>query len=115
MPHQYQRRTFDEAQALALTSYRSLASEHLSSDEIQEMREHGTLTGGSVGDGWEALVGHVPEERMYYEFQLYRPSPECPYIEKYYARILVTRDRASEAVHILWRPPVPEYHGPHFE
>ncbi|PWU22141.1 MAG: hypothetical protein C5B50_00135 [Verrucomicrobia bacterium] len=98
-----------------MASYRSLASDHLSSEEVQEMREHGTLSGGSIGDGWEALLGGVPEERMYYEFQLYRPSRECPYIEKYFARILVTRDRASGAVHILWRPPVPEYHGPHFE
>src|SRR5436190_24099630 len=114
MSHQYKRRTFDEAQSLAWTSYRSLAPDHLTSDEILEMREHGTLTGGTFGDGWQALVGHLPEERMYYEFQLYRPSSECPYIEKYFARILVTRDRASEVVHILWRPPVPEYHGPHF-
>ena len=64
------RRTFDEAQALALASYRSLAADHLTTDEIQEMREHGTLTGGSIGDGWEALVGHVPEAPKYYEFQL---------------------------------------------
>jgi uncharacterized protein YciU (UPF0263 family) len=115
MSHQYKRRTFDEAQALALRSFRSLAPEQLTADELQEMREHGTIAGGSIGDGWESLVGHAPEEGSYYEFQLYRPSTECPYIEKYFARILVTRDLASEAVHILWRPPVPEYHGPHFE
>src|SRR5678816_2131521 len=115
MSHQYRRRTFDEARALALASVRSLAPGHLTDEEIQEMRKHGMLTGGSVGDGWEALVGHVPEERMYYEFQLYLPSSECPYIGKYFARVLVTRDRESDAVHILWRPPVPEYHRPHFE
>ena len=115
MSHQYKRRTLDEAKALALASYRTLAPSHLTSEEIEEMREHGALSGGCIGDGWEALIGHIPEDRMYYEFQLYRPSSECPYIAKYFARVLVTRDRASEAVHILWRPPVPEYHGPHFE
>lgn len=104
----------DEARALALEACRVLAPEHLSSDELLEMRTHGRFDGGSVRDGWEPLLGATPDKRMYYEFSLYRPSPKCPYIDKYFARILVTRDRTSEAVHILWRPPVPEYHGPDF-
>ena len=115
MSQQYKRRTFDEARELALSSFRSLAPQHFSSDELEEVRQRGMFTGGTIGDGWEGLLGHAPEERMYYEFQLYLPSPQCPYIEKCFARILVTRDRASDAVHILWRPPVPEYRGPHFE
>jgi uncharacterized protein YciU (UPF0263 family) len=112
MPHQYKRRTYDEAVALAQQAFRASAKDHLSEDELREMVEHGTMTGGSFGDDWEADTGFKPDTRLFYEIQLYRPSNECPYIEKYFARLLVSRDRATEAVWIKWKPPVPPYNGP---
>jgi uncharacterized protein YciU (UPF0263 family) len=114
MPHQYKRRTLDEALALAQDAFRATAKDHLSDDELREMAEHGTHTEGSFGDDWEAETGFRPDAKLFYEVQLYRASKECPYIEKYYARILVSRDRSSHGVWIKWKPPVPPYNGPWF-
>lgn len=55
-----------------------------------------------------------PDPRLFYEVMLYRPSEECPHIEKYFARILVSRDRATESVWIKSKPTVPPYTGPWF-
>lgn len=115
MPHQYRRRTLDEAMALAKSAFRAHASAHLTADELQEMQDHGLSSGGIIGDDWETVLGYAPDERMHYEFEVYRPSEECPYVAKIFARILVTRDRASDAVHIVWHPPVPEYDGARYE
>lgn len=109
MAHQYKRRTFDEAVTLAQQAFRAAAKDHLSEAELEEMAEHGTMTGGSFRDDWETETGFKPDARLFYELQLYRPSKECPYISKYFARILVSRDRSSEAAWIRWKPPVPPY------
>ncbi len=91
MRHQYKRRSFDEAVELAQHALRAVAKNNLTEDELREMVEHGTMTGGSFGDDWEAETGFKPDIRLFYELQLYRPSKERPYIEKYFARILVSR------------------------
>jgi uncharacterized protein YciU (UPF0263 family) len=114
MPHQYKRRTYDEAMELAQERFRADAKTHLTDVEIEELRTKGTVAGGSFGDDWASELGGEPDKRIHYEYQVYLPSEECPYIERYYARILVSRDRDSDGVWIKWKPPVPEYHGPHF-
>ena len=114
MPHQYKRRTFDEAVTLAQQAFRAAAKDYLSEDELREMVEHGTMTGGSFGDDWEADTGFEPDGRLFYELQLYRPSNECPYIDKYFARILVSRNRSIDSVWIKSNPPVPPYNGLRF-
>ena len=114
MAHQYKRRTYDEALELAQDRFRAEVQDHLTEDEIEEMRTKGTVSGGSFEDDWISELGHVPDKRLHYEYRVYLPSHECPYIEKYYARILVTRDRNSDDVWIKWKPPVPEYDGPWF-
>lgn len=115
MPHQHKRRTRDEAIALAMTVFRELAHDHLSEAELEELRRTGVQTAGSFGDDWESETGFDPDPRLFYEIQLYRPTDECPYIDKYFARILVTRDRSRDGVWIMWKPPAPEYNGPWFE
>lgn len=100
---------------LAQDRFRSEVRDYLADEEIEEFRGNGTILGGSIVDDWTSELGSEPDERLHYEYQFYRPSDECPYVEKYYARILVTRDRASEAVWIKWKPPVPEYDGPWYE
>lgn len=113
-PHQYRRRTFDEALELAKLRFRAEVTEHLSQEEIEELRTKGTISGGSFAGDWVAELGEEPDKNLYYEIQVYQPSEECPYIARYFARILVARDRCSQGVWIKWRPPVPEYNGPWF-
>jgi uncharacterized protein YciU (UPF0263 family) len=115
LPHpKYKRRTFDEAEALARQAFRASAKDYLTEADLSEMAQSCATGGGSPGTDWQPDTGFEPDIRLFYEFQVYRPSNECPYITKYYARILVSRDRASEAVWIKWRPPVPKYDGPEF-
>jgi len=109
MPHQYKRRTYDEAKQLALECFRSKIDDNLTAFEIKEMKSKGTVTGGSFGRDWIEEFGSEPETRLHYELQIYLPSDLDPYIEKYYARILVTRDRESEGVWIKWKPAVPDF------
>ncbi len=103
MSHQYARRTYDEASELARASFRATARDHLRPDEIEELGEHGLLTGGTPGAGWEGLLGFTPTEQSFYELQLYKPSADKPYIEKSYVRMLAPRDRESSAVLFIWR------------
>jgi len=97
--------------AVRVSTIRARASAHLTADELQEMQDHGLSSGGIIGGDWESVLGYAPDERMHYEFEVYRPSEECPYVAKIFARILATRNRASDAVRIVWRPPVLEYDG----
>jgi len=103
MAHQYARRTHDEASELARVAFRSVASEHLSLAEIEEIGKSALLTGGTVGSGWDQLLGFSPDDNDYYELQLYKPADAKPYIEKSYVRMLVPRERSSDAVHFMWR------------
>lgn len=104
--HQYKRRTMDEAQELARLRFRSEAAAHLTAEEIDEVGRHALLTSGDPSEGWEAHVGFRPDIHGYYQFEIYKPADEHPYVEKVYARILVGRDRADEFCAILWRPPI---------
>ena len=113
-PHQYRRRTYDEALELARLRFSAEAAEHLSPDEIEDLRTKGTISGGTFAEDWAGELGEEPVKGLYYEIQLYQPADECPYITRYFARILVPRNRGSEVVWIKWKPPVPEYNGPQF-
>ena len=116
MPHQYKRRTLDEAQELARTAFRAVVEDHLTELEIAELRAYGTrATKVPPGEGWEPLLGRLPEQHLFYEVELYRPSDQCPYIEKSFVRMLIPRNRAESQVLFIWRPVVPSYDGPYFE
>jgi hypothetical protein len=59
--------------------------------------------------GGRLWLAMFPKSAWCSEFQLLPAIvPSVLTSGKYFARVLVTRDRASDAVHILWRPPVPE-------
>jgi uncharacterized protein YciU (UPF0263 family) len=113
-PHQYRRRTIDEATELAKIRFQAEVSAHFNQEEIEEIRIKGAIGSGSAKKDWVAELGKEPERNLYYEIQVYEPSKECPYISRYFARILVSRDRVGEGVWIKWKPPVPEYDGPWF-
>jgi uncharacterized protein YciU (UPF0263 family) len=106
MTHQYARRTFDEAKELARLAFRSSVADNLTPEEITEVGSSGLLTGGTVGTGWEQIVGFIPDDHLYYELQIYKPSAEKPHIEKSFARMLVPRDRSLEVVSFMWRPSI---------
>lgn len=106
----------DEAQALAQETLRAVATENLTEEELTELREQGMLTArAGPGEGWDAVVGFIPEQHLYYEIEIYRPSDKCPYIDKSFVRMLVPRDRSTETIYFIWRPNVPPYNGPYFE
>jgi hypothetical protein len=109
--HHYKRRTYDEARELAMAAVRDQIRDHLPASIIEEMRGVAIQTGGGGPgiDDWTSLVGSLPDPRMHYEFQVYEPSDEHPYIKRYFFRALASRDRAVDAVWIMWLPPVPEY------
>lgn len=92
-----------------MSAVRVRIRDHLPSSVIDEMRGVALQGGGSVGAGWEAIVGSQPDRRMHYEFDLYEPDSEHPYIKRYFLRALVSRDRSIDKVWIMWQPPVPHY------
>ena len=106
MAYQYARRTFDEAKDLARLAFRESVSSNLAPNEIEGLGKHGLLTGGTVGPGWEEIVGFTPDDGLYYELQIYKPSDAKPHIEKSYARMLAPRNRDSDTVHFMWRPSI---------
>jgi uncharacterized protein YciU (UPF0263 family) len=110
MAHKYKRRTLDEAIELAQETFREKVAEILTPNEIDELRSLGTTASGPLSDRsadeWKNILGYLPDKRMYYEVELYKPSDSHPYIEKSYARILITRDRSSQQCEILWKPDV---------
>jgi hypothetical protein len=110
--HQYKRRTYDEARTLAMTAVREQIRAHLPPETIEEMRGSAIEGGGSVLDGWEAILGSEPDRRMHYEFCVYQPSDKHPFISKYYFRALASRDRTEDRVWIMWQPPMPDYPQP---
>ena len=73
------------------------------------------LTGGTFSEVWSEIVGYPIQEDLFYEYHLYKPSEECPYIEKSYVKILAPRDRKFKTCYFLWKPPVEKYDGPWFE
>ncbi|MCC4591349.1 DUF440 family protein [Xanthomonas sacchari] len=106
MTYLYARRTYDEAIELARSAFRASAADHLTLAELAELEAHGLLTGGTPGPDWEQITSVVPTEHQFYELQIYKPSDAKPHIERFYVRMLVPRDRSSEAVQFMWRPPV---------
>lgn len=104
----------DEAKVLAQNLFRSQADEHLTKEELEEFFNSGTVGSGSPKHKWEGIVGWPVTDREFYEYQLYKPSNECPYVEKIYAVILVSRSRENEGCYVQWKPPVEPYRGPWF-
>lgn len=89
----------NEAAVLAQDLFRSHARQHLTDDELEE---------------WESIVGRPVSEKEFYEFEVYKPSETCPYVEKIYAIVLVSRDRSTNHCYVQWRPEVEQYNGPSF-
>jgi uncharacterized protein YciU (UPF0263 family) len=61
------------------------------------------------------VLGTAPNRHAFYGVEIYRPSDQCPYVEKVFVRMLVPRDRSTDTVHFIWRPVLPPYTGPYFE
>ena len=114
MTHQYKRRTMDDAIEMARIAFVKDVDDHLSGEEMEEFRLCSTITSGTPSDEWETVLGFTPEMKSYYEIHLYKPSDECPYIEKSYAKILVPRNRDTNKCEMIWKPEVPPYDGPWF-
>jgi len=89
---------------MARLAFRNAVAMHLTSEEIDEISSKGQLSSGSVGSGWEEITGFIPDERHFYEIEIYKPSNDRPYIEKSYVRMLSPRDRATDVVYFMWRP-----------
>src|SRR5262249_25826258 len=114
MAHQYKRRTMSEAEVLAQNLFRTHVRQHLTDDELEEIRLSGLVSSGTPGRQWESIVGRAVSEKEFYEFEVYKPSEVCPYVEKIYAVILVSRDRNNESCYVQWRPDIEPYDGPWF-
>jgi uncharacterized protein YciU (UPF0263 family) len=108
MAHQYTRRTYDEAQELAQALFRVEANDHFSGDEIADLKARGTVSGGTGGfDEWTEHLGFTPDKRLHYDYMVYIPAEERPYVERIYAQILVSRDRSKGIVAVRWKPANP--------
>ena len=99
---------------LAQNLFRSQARQHLTADELEEFRSSGAVSSGTPGRQWESIVGRPVGENEFYEFEVYKPSQACPYVEKIYATVLVSRDRGTNSCYVQWRPEVWQYDGPWF-
>ena len=105
MVHQYKRRTYDEAQELAQALFRDEVKGHFSTEEIADLQVRGTVSGGIGGfDEWTEHLGYTPDRHLHYDYTVYIPAEERPYVERIYATILVSRDRAKGVVSIRWKP-----------
>lgn len=96
----------DEAISLAQIKFKEVVKDFLTEDELNEMSKFGTVMSGSVSNDWQSILGYIPERNNYYEIELYKPCEKKPFVEKIYARILVSRDRNSEQVEIIWKPEI---------
>jgi len=114
MSHTYKRRTMDEAVEMARLAFKENVENHLTAEEMDEFSLSAVKQSGTPSEDWEKLLGFKPEMKSYYEIHLYKPSEECPYIEKSYAKILVPRNREEEHCEIIWKPEVSPYDGPWF-
>jgi uncharacterized protein YciU (UPF0263 family) len=114
MTHQYKRRTSSEAKALAQEKFRAEAETHLTAAELDEFFSCGAVGAGSPTGQWEEIVGAPVSDKRFYEFKLHKPSNDCPYVEKIYALILVSRDRSNDHCFIQWKPAMEPYTGPWF-
>jgi len=104
----------EEAIEMARIAFRDNVENHLSDEEMEEFMHSSTMTSGTPSDEWAPVLGFTPEMKSHYEIHLYKPSNECPYIEKSYAKILVPRDRDIQECEIIWKPEIPPYDGPWF-
>ena len=104
----------DEAIEIARNAFKENVEKHFSKEEIEEFRSSATISSGTPDEEWENVLGFKPDRKSFYEIHLYKPSDECPYIDKSYAKILVARNRESEQCEILGKPEVPPYDGPWF-
>lgn len=104
----------NEAAVLAQDLFRSHARQHLTDDELEEFRLSGSVSSGTPRRQWESIAGRPVSEKEFYEFEVYKPSETCPYVEKIYAIVLVSRDRSTNHCYVQWRPEVEQYNGPSF-
>ena len=114
MANKYKRRTSDEAQAVSQAKFRAEVETHLTTSELEEFRDFAAVGAGSPTGQWEDLVGAPVTDKLFYQFKLYKPSDVCPYVEKIYAIILVSRDRSNEHCFTKWKPTLEPYTGPWF-
>jgi hypothetical protein len=63
-PHQYKRRTYDEAYELARKAFREQVTSNLSEAEITEMAMEGDISGGSICNDWEKGRWFCPEKKL---------------------------------------------------
>jgi Protein of unknown function, DUF440 len=104
----------NETEVLAQSLFRSEAAKHLTERDLEELKRSGAASSGTPTLQWEAILGRPICEREYYEHRLYKPSDVCPYVEKIYAVILVSRDRTSESCYVQWKPALEPYEGAWF-
>lgn len=114
MTHQYKRRTSKEAEAIAQAKFRAEVEAHFTAAELEEFQACAAVGSGSPTEQWEELIGAQVTDKLFYQFKLYKPSDVCPYVEKIYAIILVSRDRSNEHCYIKWKPQLEPYNGPWF-
>lgn len=96
-------------------AFRECVDQHLSANEIEEIRVSCDVIGGNPkAEEWNQLLGFTPDDKSFYEIELYKRSEECPYIEKSYVKILVPRNRDTDECNFIWRPVVGKYEGPWF-
>ncbi|MEW8222688.1 MAG: DUF440 family protein [Candidatus Thiodiazotropha taylori] len=112
MSHTYKRSTIDEAIEMARLAFKNNVTNHFNSEEMDEFVSSAVKQSGTPSEDWEKLLGFKSEIKSYYEIHLYKPSVECPYFEKSYAKILVPKNREDEYCEIIWKPEVSPYDGP---
>ncbi len=113
MARRYKRRSMDEAWELACSALPSQAQDHLGETAVSEVISRG-WQGVSVGpfEDWLEIAGRELKPDHYYEFYLRPPSDESGPSDSFYGRVLVARDRSSDDVWFMWRPPERERSGP---
>ncbi len=104
----------DEAIEMARLAFRENVADNLSKEEMDELASCAAKTSGSPSEEWGNDLGYKPDSKRYYEVHLYKPSDECPYIEKSYVKILVPRSREETSCKFIWKPEVEPYDGPWF-
>lgn len=108
------RRTGDDTLAFAQCYFRENVAVHLTAQEIDELEQHGAVGEGSPFDFWEAVVGRPVTRREFTQYKIFKPSDTCPYVERIYAWLLVSRYEDDQPCYAQWNPVLEPYTGPWF-
>ncbi|WP_229509301.1 DUF440 family protein [Massilia sp. CCM 8734] len=108
------RRTNDDTLELAQRYFRENVQAHLTAEEIDEFAQYGAVGCGSPFDFWEAVVGRPVTAREFTQYKVFKPSDTCPYVERIYAWLLVSRYWDEQPCYALWKPVLEPYTGPWF-